>query len=309
MKTALPDLSPMMPVVEGFSHPRWDLIFDCVNAVVPEAKKPAAWTAVERQWLEKLCGDLGADYRVYESKHFLLVSETPPRLAKGCCKFFEKALGLILKYLPGVAKNAALGKQIVLKFSDEDDYNRYTLHFFEDGTHPMSGGMCITSGGCLHYAFPVDPENPSGYRTTLVHELTHGCLNDWPLPVWLHEALAMRMEQVICGTPPMPLDRFILNQHRSHWNAQTMQQFWSGESWNLADQGFQLSYGLAQIIWNKIENEMRAPQSMILDFITRATQADAGEAACREVFDLSLGDFVEDFLGEGEWSPHPPKSP
>ena len=298
----LPELDSMMPVVDGFSKPQWELINSCVESAFPEERRAAAWGLVEKQWLQKLCDDLGGNYSCTESDNFLMISESSPRLAKKSCKFFEKALKLILKYLPGVTQDEGYGKQIVLKFTDEDDYHRYTMIYHEDGHHPMSGGMCINEG-CLHYAFYVDPDDPSAYRTTLVHELTHGCVNHLPLPAWLNEAIAMRMEQVICGTQVLLLDRHLLKEHLGHWNDETIQQFWSGLSWHLPDQGFTLSYSLALIIWNKIENDMRAPQEMILDFIKKAHYQDAGESACRELFCLSLGDFVEDFIGEGNWSP------
>lgn len=302
MSEKLPELDALMPVVDGFSKPRWDLVLDCVQSAFPENKHADAWEMIEKKWLARLCAELGGKYHCAETENFLIVSESSPRLAKKAAKFFEKALRLILKYLPGVTQDEGYGKQIVLKFTDEDDYHRYTMIYHEDGHHPMSGGMCINEG-CLHYAFPVDPDNPEGYRTVLVHELTHGCVSHLPLPAWLNEAIAMRMEQVICGTQHVMLDRFLLKEHREHWNAETIQQFWSGHSWHLADQGFTLSYSLAQIIWNKIENDMRAPQEMILEFIQKTHYEDAGEMACMEVFDLSLGDFVEDFLGEGDWGP------
>jgi len=38
-------------------------------------------------------------------------------------------------------------------------------------------------------------------------------------------------------------------------------------------------------------------------FIMEAHVEDAGEAACHTCFELSLGDLVMDFLGEGEWAP------
>ena len=304
MQNSLPDLSSMMPVEDGFSHPRWDLIDDCIKCSVPDNLKHIAWVDVERQWLTKLTQDLPGDYSCTESEHFLLLAEGSTRELKRTCKFIERTLKEILKYLPDVTSNEGYGKHIVLKFSNEDDYYRYVMHFYDDGTHPMSGGMCISTGGCLHYAIPVDPDYPSSYRTTLVHELTHGCVSHLPLPIWLNEALAMRMEQIVCSTNDIPLDRDLLKEHYEHWNNSTIQQFWSGQSWNLADQGFQLSYSLAQIVWNKIENEMRAPQAMILSFISNAHSDDAGESACQEIFNLSLGDFIEDFLGEGNWSPH-----
>lgn len=235
----------------------------------------------------------------------MIMTEASARVAKDACKFYEKSLKLILKHLPGVTCDEGLGKHVVLMFSSEDDYYQYIMYFYGDGEHPMSSGVCLSGDGYVHYAFPVDDENPSGYRATLVHELTHGCLNHLPIPLWLNEAIAMRMEDALCSSQPIQIDKYILKQHHDHWNAKTIQDFWSGESWNQVGDSFGLSYALAQIIWRKIEVDLRAPQKMIVDFILSASYEDAGESACQRVFELSMGDFVEDFLGEGNWTPLP----
>ena len=42
-----------------------------------------------------------------------------------------------------------------------------------------------------------------------------------------------------------------------------------------------------------------------VDFVNAAHFEDAGEKAMLDIFDMSLGDLVAGFLGEGEWQPEP----
>jgi hypothetical protein len=135
--------------------------------------------------------------------------------------------------------------------------------------------------------------------------LTHGCLAHLPIPVWLNEAMAMRMEDAICHSNSLTLDRGIYQQHRTHWNSQTIQQFWTGESWEIPNQGFDLSYNLAQVIWRKIEVDLGAPREAVLEFISSADKKDAGETACNRILGVTLGELVGDFLGEGDWRTKP----
>ena len=86
-------------------------------------------------------------------------------------------------------------------------------------------------------------------------------------------------------------------------------RFWTGESWEIPGDSFELSYNLTQVLWRKIEADLAAPRSEILQFILDAHFDDGGEAACQAIFDLSLGDLVMDFLGEGEWAPTPNEWP
>ena len=117
--------------------------------------------------------------------------------------------------------------------------------------------------------------------------------------------MAMRMEDAVVQSKALNLDREIYGRHLNHWNSRTIQQFWSGESWQIPGDSFELSYSLAQVIWRKIEVDLGAPRKAVLEFISSAVENDAGEAACNEVFDVSLGELVADFLGDGDWSPKP----
>ena len=303
----LPDISEHLHIKEGFCHPDWAAIYEIIEKSVPESEWNAAWEAASRSWVERVREKLGGDYQVYETEDFMLLSEAPMRVIKGAGRSCEDSLKRILASLEGVASDDGVGKHVVMIFASLDDYYGYIAYFFPEGESPMSGGVCLSGDGYVHFAFPTT--DYSSYRTVLVHELTHGCLGHLPIPAWLNEALAMRMEQVICGSDNFRLDQELYDKHLAYWNAETIQQFWSGESWGIPGDSDQLSYNLAQVLWRKIEADLAATRPEIVRFILDAHFKDGGEAACQGTFDLSLGDLVTDFLGEGEWAPMPNKWP
>lgn len=301
----LPDISEYLHIKEGFCHPDWAAISEIIEKSLPESEWNSAWEAVSRSWVERIRDNLGGDYRVYETANFMILSEAPMRVIKDACRSYEDSLRRVLASLEGVASDEGFGKHVVMMFANLDDYYGYVAYFCPEGESPMSGGVCLSGEGYVHFAFPTT--DYSSYRTVLVHELTHGCLGHLPIPVWLNEALAMRMEQVACGSDIFHLDQEVYEKHAGHWDAETIQQFWTGESWEVPGDSFELSYNLAQVLWRKIEADLAAPRPEVLQFILDASFEDGGEAACQAAFDLSLGDLVMDFLGEGAWAPTPNK--
>jgi len=299
----LPDFAEHLPVKDGFCHPDWDAIAGIIEMNVPEPDWNPAWETVSRSWLDQMQKALGGKYQVHETTNFMILSEAPTSVIQDACRAYEDALEKILTNLEGVASDERYGKHVVLMFSSMDDYYGYIIHFYPDGEHPMSGGVCLGGGGHVHYAFPTTDH--LSYRTVLVHELTHGCLGHLPIPMWVNEALAMRMEQVICGSDVFQLDRELYERHTAHWNAETIQQFWSGQSWTIAGDSFELSYNLAQVLFRKIEVDLKATRGRIFEFILDAHSDDSGEEAFKAAFNLSLGDLVAGFLGEGDWTPQP----
>lgn len=290
-------------ITQGFCYPDWDAIETFIEKSLPESEWSTAWESVSRTWVGHIGSQLGGDYRVYETPNFLVLSAAPMHIVRHACKSYEEALKYLSAALKGVACFDGFGKQVVLMFASLDDYYDYIAYFYPDGEHPMSGGVCLSSSGYVHYAFPVI--DYLSYRTNLVHELTHGTLLHLPLPVWLNEALAMRMENSICGTDVFHFDQEIHEKHQAHWNHETIQQFWTGQSWNIPGDSFELSYNLAYILWRKIEVNLKVPQEAILTFISKANWDDAGQSACRASFSASLGDLLSEFLGKGEWEPQP----
>ena len=190
-------------------------------------------------------------------------------------------------------------------FEDLDDYYEYLCYFCKDDEQPMSGGVFLQGEGYLHMAFPTF-DNRS-YLSVFAHELTHACLSHLPLPLWVNEALAMRMENFVCGTSTFEMDPEILARHREQWNPQTIQQFWAGSSWEIPGDSFGLSYSLAQVLWRKIEVDLRSRSDLLLEFVGASDCLDGGESACQKAFGVGLGDLVADFLGEGDWAPKPEK--
>jgi hypothetical protein len=301
--TKLPDISEHLHIKEDFCHPDWEAISGIIESHLPESEWNSGWEEASRRWVGRIREKLGGGYQVYETANFMLLSEAPAHIIRDACGSFEDSLKRISQSLHGVASDGGFGKHVVLMFANIDDYYGYITYFYPDGESPMSGGVCLSGEGYLHFAFPTT--DYSSYRTVLVHELTHACLSHLPIPAWLNEALAMRMEQVICDTHNFQLDREIYDRHAAHWDAETIQWFWSGESWEIAGDSFELSYNLAQVLWRKIEADLGAPRSAILQFIVDAHCGDGGESACLAAFGLSLGDLVTDFLGDGEWAPDP----
>ena len=302
-----PDISEHLHIKDGFCHPDWAAISAVIEKCLPESEWNSAWEAAARSWLGRIRDTLGGNYQIYETPHFMILSEAPMRVVKDACRFFEDSRKQVLARLEGVASDHGFGKHVVMMFASLDDYYGYIAYFYPEGESPMSGGICLTGEGYVHFVFPTT--DYTSYRTVLVHELTHGCLRHLPIPAWLNEALAMRMEQVICGSDIFRLDQEVYDKHTAHWDSETIQQFWTGESWGIPGDSFELSYNLAQVLWRKIEADLAAPRAAILQFILHAHFNDGGEAACHAVFDLSLGDLVTDFLGEGAWAPTPNQWP
>ncbi|BCX47335.1 lipoprotein [Haloferula helveola] len=301
--TTLPDLTEHLHVGGRFCYPDWEAIGEIIEEKLPESERSDAWMDVSHQWVNRIRSGLGGGYQVHETPNFLLVTEAPDHVVRGAKEFLEEALKRILGSLHGVTSDDGYGKHVVFIFGKLADYYDYIDPFYPDGEHPMSGGVCLSGAGYVHFALPAT--DYSSYRTVFVHELTHACVTHLPIPTWLNEALAMRMEEWVCGTQVFHLDAEMYGKHEDHWNEHTIQQFWTGESWNLQGDSFELSYNLAQVLWRKIEVDIGPPREVLLEFAAKADWEDAGEGAFRALFDLSLGELVADFLGEGPWAPDP----
>ena len=113
------------------------------------------------------------------------------------------------------------------------------------------------------------------------------------------------MESLLGGYPPERLDRSMAEQHQDFWTSKTIQQFWTGESFFRPDDGQKLSYQLAQIL----VAELSTNYDTFSEFANSADWRDAGENAFLDIYALSLGDMVANFLGDGNWSPSPDEWP
>ncbi|MGE9270829.1 MAG: hypothetical protein ACQKBU_08495 [Verrucomicrobiales bacterium] len=292
---------------QNLSYPDWEKVAARIAAETSQGEFDSrkAWATATNQWLETLSAELGPHYQVIHRGHFSILTSATDHVAAEIHASSEHILRQILHHLQGAVMDQSHGRHVALIFDQDADYYRYIARFFPDGELPMSGGLCLKDT-VVHYAFSSFEKQSD--RSVLAHELTHACLSHLPLPAWLDEALAMRMETTVTGDQIFYLDRERYEAHLRYWNADRIQAFWSGDSWTLPGEPFELSYSLAEILWRKIEVDLQASHPQVIDFIRHAHRHDAGASAFEQTFGLSLDELVEDFLGEGSWTPQGTKS-
>ena len=288
----------LMPIVDGFPRPDWTSIAEIVHAE-PEETWEARWQEWSRQWLDGIAGRLPDGYRVEESENFLILSAQNDGYVELLLQFLERTLRRILTSLDGIASDEGYGKLIVLIFDEQEPYYQYKSYFYPDeGEFILSSGTFLNTG-FGHFAFPF--MEISEAEATSAHELTHACLKHLQIPLWLNEGFAVTMEDEICGSAPLRMENERLAEHAAFWNTETIQEFWSGDSFNRTDQGSDLSYELARYCLRALAHEY----DVFAAFANAASFRDGGEAAAIDKFGGSLGGVIHQFFGDGDWSPNP----
>lgn len=287
-----------MPIVDGFPRPDWNAIAELIHSK-PEETWKAGWAEWSRRWLDGILDQLPNSYRVRESENFLVLSAQDNQYVQLLSKFLERARRRILASLDGIASDDGCGKYVVLIFDEQEPYYQYKAYFYpDDGEFILSSGTFLNTG-YGHFAFPFMEMFEA--EATSAHELTHACLKHLPIPLWLNEGFAVTMEDEISGSVPLRMDNERFAEHASFWNAETIQEFWSGKSFNRTDQGSGLSYELARYCLRALAHEYDA----FARFANAATFEDGGEAAAVENYGGGLGGVIQQFFGDGDWSPKP----
>jgi hypothetical protein len=299
VRTALPPglcgLDMGFTEVDGFSRPNWKSINAFVKRTVPECDLSLAWTWIAKRWLEQLACDLGGTYRVQSSTNFLCLVDLKGEECEFLLPCAERTLSVIRDLLGEAAWRGFYGSHVLLIFSEEDDYYSYIAPFYAAGNHARSGGIFIRRG----YAHVAIPHVTLRYtEQVLVHELTHNLLCHLKIPLWLNEGIAQRAEEL------MSRARFLLNQeivqrHYEFWNAQNIQEFWAGVSFDRSDGVNELSYGLARILVSLLAER----GASFSDFVQHAEYADSGQDAALKFLGSDLGKTMGEFLGPGNWQP------
>lgn len=276
-----------------------------------------AWNEAALMWVEKLRADLGGEYRVLVSPQNILLCDQPFEIARWTSDYAGRAATTIQDYLGQTAWNGASGKDVLLIFTDLDDYDHYVAHHLPEGESPGSGGMCIYSG-YTHIAVPwgdqIDTAN------AIIHELTHDCLAHLPLPAWLNEAVAVTLEKSIGAPrravgegdqsaiygasigwrPPIMWDE-LAERHFTFWTENNIQTFWAGTSFHIPGDSNELSYSLAEVFMKLLSE--RTTLEHFRKFLESARQDDAGQTAAIDILSVDLGEIATTFLGEGNWRP------
>lgn len=285
-----------------FCHPEWREISKKLQAEPwPHDHLPVLWRELVLNWLTRLREALGQDYKIYETKNFFLLANPVDKSPADYLAFLEKARTTFREVLLDASWTGFNGKHVALLFDRDADYCRYVAPLYTEGD-PVPLGMFTSMGG---YAHMVLPYVKGSVLRGLAYLYAHNSLCHLPLPRWLRAGLSKRFEGLVVSAPRFNLDVERCDRHYACWNEITIQEFWSGKSWESLDEPGCLSFELSRILFGKIEQIIRPTKENMRLFIKEAHHRDAGDKAARQYLGWSLGDLVADFLGEGNWAPQP----
>jgi hypothetical protein len=279
-------------------------LLDWIDSNVASDDRQQAWIAATAQWFAHFANRLENRYRVHESKSFMLLTSAEQELAEQVLRWCEYYRREIQRLIPKLAVGPTLGKYPVILFDCEQHYYDYVAQFYpQEGEYGGSGGMFIDEG-VPHFVLPM--YHSDVIERTIAHELTHAQLSHLDLPLWLNEGFTQVVEGQIIGSSTFWLSAEMALAHREFWNAETIQQFWSGMSFYRNDEGQHLSYELAEVLIRNLSDDCG---KRLFDFVEHASASDAGQQALREACGVALEDCVAQFLGRGDWSPTLPIDP
>ena len=302
----------------AFHRADWQGIGKWLEANVSPVDLDVAYSEAALLWVTKLREDLGGEYFILQSPQTILLSDQSLEKARWMLHYAGQVADKIKEYLGQTAWVGGFGRDVILLFSDQDDYYQYLSHHSPDGEQAASGGVCIHSG-YTHVAMPW-PGQLEIAANTIVHELTHDCLSHLPLPLWLNEGIAVTVQKAIAPAeygatqsdhsklssafmswrPPLMWDE-LAERHFAFWTEETIQSFWAGTSFFIPGDSNELSYSLAEVFVKLICD--RSTAATFQTVLQSAHQNDAGQTAMLDLLDLDLGDVAGTFLGEGNWRP------
>jgi len=310
-------LAPAFTVDYGFNRVDWNVVRQWIENQLDSPDWEKAWSESALLWVGKLRDDLGGNYSVFRSRQTILLCDQPFETAQWLLNYAGRAASTIKEQLGRTAWAGAFGKDVVLVFSEQDDYYQYVAHHLADGQNPTSGGMCIYSG-YTHIALPWADQFDAA--NAIIHELAHDCLAHLPLPLWLNEGVAVTLERVI-GPPPRPVGQGdqqgvfsasinwrppmmwdeLAERHFAFWNEDNIQTFWAGTAFHIPGDSNELSYSLAEVFVKLLIE--RGPGDPFRAFLEAAGADDAGQTAATDILEADLGEIAGIFLGEGNWRP------
>jgi hypothetical protein len=254
-------------------------------------------------WLLLMREELGPSFHVLETQGLLMLSSIEANVAKAMQTYVENTEKRIRTVLRDLAQFPEGEKNIVLVFDDDTMYYDYvSLYYPDEGEFSFSGGMFIDNG-CAHFVVKCD--DLRSVEPVIAHEMTHRALAYYSLPRWLDEGIAVNTEIRLTANYALRFTAQELHQkHLLFWNKETIQEFWSGKSFDRVDDGNLLSYELARILVEHFAKDW----ARFSQFVQTVSNIDAGHEAAHAALELDLGECVCALLDLEEsetWSPNP----
>lgn len=292
-------------IVESFLHTGdgvpwvdWPAFRECVGGSMPPDKQQATWCEAQLALLDAYAEFLGGDYKVLNGPRFLILCAGSTDDANALHRLCEHSLDEALRQLEGIGEDRRFGKHTVILFSAHEEYYSHFAVFDQgEGVSGTSGGCFINMPCMPHIALPGDRLGVDG--GIIAHELTHALLQHLPIPAWLNEALAQRVQSAAFPGSARPLYARHITEHRRYWRRRGLRDFWRGACFNEHRRGQRLSYQLAEMLLQiAVERFSARTRAFVID----ARWEDAGEASARRHLGVSLADLAEPVLGPGDWA-------
>lgn len=288
--------------MENIPVMNWAAFHAWLNTINDAGLQREARLLGQRAWLAYLKEGIGSHCYMYESEKALIVSSSEPNVIEASARFIEKNYARIARLLPGVAQFPPAMKSILLVLDNEDMYYQYVSAYYPDsGEFSVSGGMFIDAG-CPHFVTVLS--DLLMIEPVITHEMTHSALNYLKLPLWLDEGIAVNVEFQLS---PLLLaensEKNLYARHLQFWDADRMQEFWSGDSFSRGGESNTLSYDLARILVKSLSQDWQT----FARFVTAAKREDAGSRAALEILNIDLGVSVCALFNaewESSWSPY-----
>jgi hypothetical protein len=288
----------------GFPHLDLHGLWPLAEAESDERKRELIFQTAQLQWLEALLPVFGESWTLSHQPECWFLLAAPPTENDGKRRLLmdlaAKIIGEMNHDFPSLFKPQGCGFIVVLLFTDHELYYRY-VESFENG-HPLLSGGMFCGGRNPHIL--INGSYQGSAEATLIHELAHLLLHHRQLPLWLDEALAMAVERRFGSRSLHLVDGADeLRQHLSLWNERSIQDFWSGRSWQEDQDLMSASYFLAHLLLERLLSFLGGDRRRFEAFASTAKWHDGGAAACLEVCGTSLGSLISLILGTGEWEP------
>lgn len=262
----------------------WTAGFAWVDAQTDdEGKRRGLERAMTAHWLDRVQSTLGKDYQRW--RHAEVEGLAPADMVSRLAALGDMAMVRVGHLLKPLVEDAPAGPVCIVVLSKSADYYTFIEPFCPDGEYPTSGGMYIAGHG-MPIVATFRQEPLSIVDNTIVHEITHHILCPLQLPSWLQEGITQMMEERVTGNTYYVVNRYFLERHRAHWDAESLERFWRGQSFSHA-QGdeAELAYHLAQTI---VRTHLTDRPDKFFAYMRAASGDETGAAACQAVLKCDL---------------------
>jgi hypothetical protein len=270
-----------------------------LSSIADPAVRADTAERLARGWLLHLRNELGPEFQLHRGAGCWHLSSLDSNVVEANVALVQSLRTKVLNWL-GPLASSSLPPTLLIVLDAPDLYARYlrTAGVPESQIESTAGIGSLALGAFPHFvAAQLDMRL---LESLLVREFTLQALSNWFIPEWLRQGIA---ELVLSEFTDSRKRKWVTRSWlQSFWDEVEIQSFWSGEAFLRGDESADLARQLAWLLTGHIIKTGVSLQQ----FASRASPADSGARAVREMLDLDLGALACALLGRSpqvSWSP------